>query len=53
MQYSAADFASFAVLQAHMSQSGSNTIITLDASDAITLYNVQASSLQSSQFSFV
>jgi hypothetical protein len=36
-----------------MTQSGSNTLITLDASDKITLTNVAMSSLQSSQFHFV
>ncbi len=34
-----------------MSQSGANTIITLDASDQITLLNVQKASLSQSQFS--
>ena len=33
-------------------QTGANTVITLDASDAITLTNVTASSLTSAQFNF-
>ncbi len=53
MQFSAADFANFHALQNAMTQSGSNTLITLDATNDVTLYNVQASSLQASQFSFV
>ena len=51
--FSAADFNTFSLLASHMSQSGANTIIALDASDGITLYNVQASSLTSAQFAFV
>jgi hypothetical protein len=35
-----------------MQQSGSNTIITLDAHDAVTLTNVALSSLTASQFHF-
>ena len=53
MQFSKSDFASFQALQQHMSQSGANTLITLDASDQITLTNVTASSLTASQFHFV
>jgi hypothetical protein len=52
MQFSASDFANWSALLSHVSQSGSNTVITLDASDTITLKGVTASSLQSSQFSF-
>jgi hypothetical protein len=53
MTLSASDFANFQALQQHMSQSGANTLITLDASDQITLVNVTASNLTASQFHFV
>jgi Ca2+-binding RTX toxin-like protein len=53
IQLSKADFANWSALLNDMSQSGSNTVITLDALDAITLTDVRASSLQSSQFHFV
>ncbi len=53
MQLSKSDFANFQALQPHMSQSGANTLITLDASDQVTLTNVTASSLTASQFKFV
>ena len=52
-QFSSADFANFAALQAHMTQSGANTVISLGASDAVTLDNVAVSSLSSGQFKFV
>ena len=39
-QFSKADFADFAALQAHMTQSGGNTVISLNASDAVTLLGV-------------
>ncbi len=51
--FSALDFASWSVLQGDMTQSGANTVITLNASDTISLTNVQATSLSSSQFHFV
>ncbi len=53
MQLAASDFANWSALLGHMTQSGSNTLITLDASDKITLTNVAMSSLQASQFHFV
>ncbi len=53
MQFAASDFANWSALLGHMTQSGSNTLITLDASDKITLTNVAMSSLQASQFHFV
>ena len=53
MAFSKSDFANWSALSSHISQSGANTLITLDANDVITLINVQASSLTSSQFSFV
>ena len=52
MTFSASDFADWQALQGHMAQSGANTIITLDASDSITLYSVTASALTSAQFKF-
>ncbi len=52
MQLAASDFANWSALLGHMTQSGSNTLITLDASDKITLTNVAMSSLQASQFHF-
>jgi len=53
MQFSATDFANWSALSSHTSQSGSNTLISLDASDTITLTNVTAASLNASQFHFV
>jgi ELWxxDGT repeat protein len=52
MQFSASDFANFTALQTHMSKSGANTVITLDANDTVTLDNVAMSSLTASQFKF-
>ena len=52
MTFSSSDFANWTALQSHMSQVGSNTVITLDASDKITLTGVAMSSLQSSQVHF-
>ncbi len=51
--FSALDFASWSVLQGDMTQSGANTVITLNASDTVTLTNVTAATLASSQFHFV
>jgi len=53
MQFSASDFANFAALKPHISQSGANTLISLDASDTVTLTGVTATTLTSSQFHFV
>jgi len=36
-----------------MSQSGANTVITLDANDTVTLTGVTATSLTASEFKFV
>ena len=49
-----ADWSSFSALQSSgdLTQSGPNAEIRLDASDTITLVNVQASTLTTSQFSF-
>ena len=53
IQLSAADFANFAAVSAHLSQTDAGAVITLDAADTITLIGVSASSLTSAQFSFV
>ena len=53
MWFSHLDFATWSVLQGDMTQSGANTVITLNASDTVTLTNVTMSSLSSSQFHFV
>ena len=45
-------FADWAHVMAATTQSGSDTIITLDANDTITLKNVTASSLTQNQFQF-
>ena len=52
MTFSSSDFANWSALLSDMTQSGSNTVITLDASDKITLTGVTESSLKSSQFHF-
>ena len=52
LQFSAKDFANFAALQGHISQSGADAVITLDAADKVTLTNVTASSLSASEFRF-
>ena len=52
IQFSASNFADWAHLLGATKQSGSDTIITLDAGDQITLKGVLASSLSSSQFAF-
>ena len=53
MWLSALNFASWSVLQGDMTQSGANTVITLNVSDTVTLTNVTMSNLTSSQFHFV
>jgi len=52
-QFTTSQFANFAAVIAAARQVGSNTVITLDAADTITLENVQLSSLQSKNFTFV
>ena len=51
VQLAAADFADWSALLGHVTQSGSNTVITLGAANSITLAGVTMSSLQQSQFS--
>jgi hypothetical protein len=53
LQLSKTDFANFTALSNHLTQSGANAVITLNVSDTITLANVTASSLTSTQFSFL
>ena len=53
MQFSASDFANFTALSGDISQSGANTVISLDANDTVTLTDVTAASLTASQFHFV
>ena len=50
--FSAGDFANWSALLSHTAQVGSNTVITLDAADTVTLTGVAMSSLQQSQFNF-
>jgi hypothetical protein len=53
MQLNKSDFADWNALLSHTVQSGANTVISLDAIDAITLTGVTAANLTSSQFRFV
>jgi len=47
------EFANFAAVQSHAQQVGGNTVITLDASDSITLQNTALSSLNAGEFRFL
>jgi Ca2+-binding RTX toxin-like protein len=53
LQIDHAIFANFAAVQSHMQQIGNDVVITFDASNTITLWNVQAASLHASDFVFV
>ena len=55
LTFSESDWSSFSALlsSGNITQSGANTIIRLDASDSVTLYNVTMSSISPSQFKFV
>ena len=46
-------FANFAAVQADMQTSGADTVITLDATDSITLSHVAAQNLQAQNFHFI
>jgi hypothetical protein len=46
-------FADFAAVQAASQQVGSNVVITLDASNAITLQNVTLANLHQNDFNLV
>ena len=54
MHLATADWASFSALQSSgdLTQVGANTVLRLDASDAITLTGVTASTLNAANFSF-
>jgi Ca2+-binding RTX toxin-like protein len=52
-QFDASVFADFASLQQHMAQVGADVVITLDATDTVTLQNVALSSLSAQDFLFV
>ncbi|WP_269153934.1 Ig-like domain-containing protein [Methylobacterium currus] len=53
IEVSTSAFASFADVQAQMSQTGSDTLIQLDSINAVTLAGVTASNLTSADFRFV
>jgi hypothetical protein len=53
MQFSVSDFANWAALSSHMTQTGTGTVITLNASNTVTLNAVTIASLTASQFHFV
>ena len=44
------DFADYAAVTSHMAQVGSDTVITYDANNSITLHNVQMASLHAGDF---
>jgi hypothetical protein len=47
------EFANFAAVQADLHAAGGNVILTLDATDSITLTHLQVQSLHSQNFHFV
>jgi Ca2+-binding RTX toxin-like protein len=53
IQFDHTVFANFAAVQGHAGQVGSNTVITLDANDSVTLTGVLLSNLHSFDFQFV
>jgi uncharacterized membrane protein YdcZ (DUF606 family) len=53
IQFSKSDFASWSALSSHMTQSGANTVITLNSSNTVTLDGVTATTLTTSEFKFV
>ena len=53
IQFDTTQFASFAAVTAHASQSGSDTVIAYDANDSVTLKGVSLSSFAAKNFSFV
>ena len=53
IQLDASQFANFAAVQAHAAQSGLDVVITLDASNHITLQNTTLGSLNAGEFLFV
>ena len=53
IQFDHTALADFAAVQAHSAQIGSDTVITLDANDSVTLTGVSLSSLHAFDFNFV
>jgi Ca2+-binding RTX toxin-like protein len=53
LQFNASLFANFAAVMADASQSGANTVFTIDANDSVTLDNVNKTSVTASNFHFV
>ena len=53
IEFSTSAFSSFADVQAKTTQVGSNAVITLDSDNTVTLQNVLATSLKSTDFHFV
>jgi len=53
VEFAKSDFADWSALSKHLTQSGSNTVISLDPSDTIALTDVIAANLNASQFRFV
>ena len=52
IQFQQGTFSSYADVQAHMAQSGSDVVITLDANDTITVLNTTVSALTADHFLF-
>jgi Ca2+-binding RTX toxin-like protein len=52
IDFSTAVFANFAAVHSHMAQSGADVVITLDASDTVTLKGVTLASLTAGDFTF-
>jgi parallel beta-helix repeat protein len=53
IQFDHTVFSKFSAIKAHAAQVGSNTVITVDAHDSVTLLGVSLSHLQASDFHFV
>jgi hypothetical protein len=52
LQFNATLFSNFTAAMNHASQSGANTVFTIDGSDSVTLDNITKSSLTASNFHF-
>jgi Ca2+-binding RTX toxin-like protein len=52
LQFNATLFANFTAAMNHASQSGANTVFTVDANDTVTLDNVTKTSLTAGNFHF-
>jgi serralysin len=53
IQFDASMFSNFAAVQSHAAQVGSNTVITYDANDSVTLQSVTLTALTANNFRFV